>query len=109
MADTGIGWGFSCGDGWFDIIDCLCAEITGQINTGAMPPVVATQVNEKSGYLRFYISGHFKGKENPQVHRLVELAQQRAERTCQECGRPVGLTDAQRWAAICQVCAGERQ
>jgi len=108
-AENGMCWGFQCGDGWFDIIDGLCAEITRQIKAGAMPPVVATRVKEKSGYLRFYIRDHFNRDANPQAHRLIELAQQQAERTCQQCGRPVELTDAQRWAAMCPACAGEGQ
>jgi ferredoxin len=107
--ETAMCWGFQCGDGWFDIIDGLCAEITRQVKAGTMPPVVAMQVKEKSGYLRFYIRDHFNRAANPQVHRLIEIAQQQAERTCQQCGRPVELTDAQRWAAMCPACAGECQ
>ena len=112
MAETGMCWGFGCGDGWFDIIDGLCAEITSQVKAGTMPPVVASQVKEKSGHLRFYIRGHFKRHENPEAHRLIDLAQHKAERTCQECGKPVELTDAQRWSAactVCPVCAAEQE
>ena len=106
-AETGMCWGFQCGDGWFDIIDGLCVEITGQVKAGTMPPVVVTQVKEKSGYLRLYIRDHFNRDANPKAHRLIELAQQLAERTCQQCGRPVKLSDGQRSAAICPACATE--
>ncbi|ABD70763.1 hypothetical protein Rfer_3053 [Rhodoferax ferrireducens T118] len=95
-AETGMCWGFGCGDGWFDIIDGLCAEITSQVKAGAMPPVVASQVKEKSGYLRFYIRGHFNRDNNREAHRLIDLAQQKAERICQECEKPVELPGVRR-------------
>ena len=88
-AETSMCWGFCCGDGWFPIIDDLCAEISHQVKAGTMPPVVATQVKEKSGYLRFYIRGHFKRDENPEAHRLIDLAQKKAELICEECGSPL--------------------
>lgn len=105
MAETGMCWGFGCGDGWFEIIDSLCAEITRQVAVGAIPPVVALQVKEKSGYLRFYIRGHFRCDENPQALRLIELAQQAAARTCEQCGAAVEMSDAQRWSVNCTVCS----
>ena len=76
-------WGFCCGDGWFDIINDLCAEITARVAAGEMPQVVATQVKSKTGYLRF----HFKNRSaNPQVLALVSAAQLRSDNTCEECG-----------------------
>lgn len=93
-AETSMCWGFCCGDGWFSIIDDLCAEISLQVRAGKMPPVVATQVKEKSGGLRFYIRSHFKRDENPQAHRLIALAQKKAERTCEECGSSVEPSEA---------------
>jgi hypothetical protein len=78
-AETGMCWGFQCGDGCFDIINCLCAEITRQVKVGTMPLVVATPVKEKSGFLRFYIRDHFNRNVNPQVHRLIKLAKQQAD------------------------------
>lgn len=103
-AETGMWCGFTCGDGWFGIINDLCAEITSQVKAGTMPPVVASQVKEKSGYLRFYIRDHFNRELNPQAHRLIDLAQQKAERTCEQCGAPVEMTETQRWSSTCTVC-----
>lgn len=71
---TGICCGFSRGDGWFDIIDDLCVEITRQVIVSTMPPVVASQVKEKSSYFRFYIRDHYKRDLNPEAHRLIDLA-----------------------------------
>ena len=76
---TGMCWGFTCGDGWFGIIDRLCAEISRQVESGAMPDVVATQVKEKMGTLRF----RFKGG-NEETYRLVELALEESATTVEE-------------------------
>lgn len=32
VSKTAMCWGISCGDGWYDLIDSLCAEITADIN-----------------------------------------------------------------------------
>ncbi len=50
---TCMGWGMSCGDGWFQLIDKLCEDITNLIGDKDIK-VIATQVKEKFGGLRFY-------------------------------------------------------
>lgn len=45
--------GFECDDGWFDIIDVLCERIQFLIDHNDRPQVVAQQVKEKFGTLRF--------------------------------------------------------
>jgi hypothetical protein len=105
--ETSMCWGFTCGDGWFQILDDLCAEITRQVKAGTMPPVVAKQIKEKSGYLRIYIRDHFNRKANPEAHRLIQLAQERAERTCEVCGHEVEAGEDLRLFAKCARCVGE--
>lgn len=82
--ETSMTRGFCCGDGWFDIIDSLCAEITLQVEAGKMPPVVATQVKEKFWTLRIRIRGG-----NDETRRLVRHASRRSESTCEACGQPI--------------------
>lgn len=100
-AETSMCWGFCCGDGWFALIDELCAEISHQVKAGKMPPVVATQVKQKSGYLRFYIRDHFNSDINPEALQLIDLAQKKAELTCEECGSSVEQTEVQRCCTRC--------
>ena len=91
MNQTCMCWGFNCGDGWFNIIDQLCANIQDHINNveqrrnstiewnenvndpdfewvafvkreerpvpELIDQVVAVQVKEKFGTLRFYYHG----------------------------------------------------
>ena len=56
MTQTCMTWGFECGDGWYDIIDNLCANIEKvceQYKKKSIE-VIAVQVKEKFGGLRFY-------------------------------------------------------
>lgn len=97
--ETSMCWGFCCDDGWFDIIDSLCAAITAQVKAGKMPPVVASQVKEKIGTLRFRIRGG-----NDETHRLIELARLKSEVTCEECGRPVERRIIEAGSILCSEC-----
>lgn len=46
---------FECGDGWFDLIDRLCARIQFHLDKNpVLAQVEALQVKEKFGGLRFY-------------------------------------------------------
>jgi len=51
IRQTCMGWGFACGDGWYNIIDKLSYEIK---KIDKKNRVVAIQVKEKFGGLRFY-------------------------------------------------------
>ena len=103
--NTGMCWGFACGDGWFDIVDGLCADISAGVAAGQMPPVVATQVKAKAGFLRFHIVGGFDRSANPRVHELIRAAQLRSERTCEGCGQIDAV-----WApgVVCSSCGAVR-
>lgn len=93
---TCMHWGFCCGDGWYNIIDMMCAAMTNTYETGLMvdektanllgleydrksdpdpldkryffsvktPQLVASQVKEKYGTLRFYYRLEFDPKFN---------------------------------------------
>jgi len=49
----------------------------------AVPQVVATQVKEKFGGLRFYYTGG-----DDYINGVVAMAELMSERTCEECGDP---------------------
>ncbi len=105
MTQTCMCWGFDHGDGWFNIIDKLCGNIQHHINwaeeqrerevqrgiagesgmprTPHVPQVVATQVKEKFGSLRFYYEGG-----DDYISGLVSMAESMSEVTCEVCGTP---------------------
>jgi len=60
-----MAFGIECGDGWYDLLDVLCESLTYLYETGSIggdqryapmdpPKVIATQIKEKFGTLRFY-------------------------------------------------------
>lgn len=52
---TCMAWGISCGDGWFKLLDDTCRKVTDLIGDKDIQ-VIADQVKEKLGGLRFYYS-----------------------------------------------------
>jgi len=88
MTETAMCWGFDIGDGWYQIIDSLCGQIQHHIdwqnrNEVKVAQVVATQVKEKFGGLRFYYSGG-----NDTIYGMVSMAESWAANTCETCGKP---------------------
>lgn len=131
MSKTCMVWGFDCGDGWFNIIDALCANIQAHINNRLdniertkkwnanvndpdyewtaiverkereipepVEQVVAIQVKEKFGGLRFYYMGgdeYIRGLEN--------MAESMSYRTCEVCGAPGTSTEGGWIRVLCE-------
>lgn len=108
--ETLMCWGFECGDGWFNIIDKLCANIQNHIDwrnksrerllesnphnvpiLPEIPQVVAVQVKEKFGTLRFYYDGG-----DDYIRGLAAMADSMSAVTCEECGKP-GTRRGRNW------------
>ncbi|WP_434717218.1 hypothetical protein P5X00_39860 (plasmid) [Paraburkholderia sp. A2RO-4L] len=71
----------SCGDGWFDLLDKLCWSLQTETTNGG-PQVLASQVKEKFGGLRFYLAG-----ARNEAHRgMIDLAEALSSRICEVCG-----------------------
>lgn len=80
--------GFAVGEGWWPIIESLCANIQSHTdwknkNSEVIPQVVVMQVKEKFGGLRFYYEG---GDE--QIQGMVTMAETWASASCEDCGAP---------------------
>lgn len=98
-------FGFECGDGWFDIIDKLSEKIENVNNLNLGFIIVADQVKEKFGTLRFYYHAEATGddlteeqlRRNTLLAGLVEdaigIAGMRTEYTCEVCGERGKLRD----------------
>lgn len=76
-------WGIGCGDGWYPLLDELCAQLQHETDANGAPQVVASQVKEKFGDLRFHVS-----EASPAQQTLIEAASARSRRTCEICGAP---------------------
>lgn len=115
--------GICVGEGWWPIIEALCARIdsytkwknnTRQALLKSNPynhkipdkiaQVVVTQIKEKFGGLRFYYEG---GDEY--IDGVVDMAELWASRTCEECGKP-GQSRSGGWIrTLCDEHEAERQ
>jgi len=97
--ESGMCYGFACGDGWFVLIDRLCAAISADVKAGNSSPVVVTQVKEKFGRLRFRFRGGDDG-----IRHLVRLAENLSETTCEICGRSRVAHISANQGVLCAEC-----
>lgn len=113
--ETCMYYGFSCGDGWYKIIDELSEKLSDFIleyyafSKGAPVPYVV-QVKEKFGSLCFYMSNQTK-----EMTEMIAIAEEQSVVTCEWCGEP-GKHDRHRekkekfgWVrTLCDPCAEKR-
>ena len=155
MKNTAICWGFECGDGWYLLLDKLCAMIQWEIDQQnrnlesdkkynkmlskaqsgdfelfnkyykdcstdkkwlekrkdeilkesptiekEVYQVVATQVKEKYGSLRFYVSGG-----NERTEAFISFAEHLSYSICEICGSMNNIKHSQGWIiTACQEC-----
>jgi len=115
--------GFCIGEGWWHIIEALCANIQSHINwvnesrerllkdnqyDNVIPDYVkqvkVQQVKEKFGGLRFYCQGG-----DAQVQGMISMAESIASRTCETCG-DIGTRRTGGWVrTLCDKHEKERQ
>lgn len=70
-----------CRDGWFDLVDTLCAQLRGTTLQG-LPQVTSWQVREKLGGLRF----HVQPIPERFQHGMIKLAEAMSLHICDLCG-----------------------
>ncbi|MHB8368101.1 MAG: hypothetical protein ACYDBP_00240 [Leptospirales bacterium] len=118
--DSCMGYGFTCNDGWFDLLSRL-SDAIDRIAREHGVTVVAKQVKEKLGGLRFYYSVKEKGTSETKsggaqyrivrqptpvgerisfhlvdpvceaLRKVVDAAEKESLRTCELCGQPGSL------------------
>jgi len=91
--------GFMCEDGWFELIDQLCARLKA-IQAETQISITAVQVKEKFGMLRFYasvdVSSSNLNKKDREIwydliYDVVRSYEDKSQHICEVCG----LEDAQ--------------
>jgi hypothetical protein len=103
MDKTCMHFGIECGAGWYYLLDNLMHSIQQWIDFQKVDQVVAEQIKEKFGTLRFYYSG---GDER--IAGMVELAELMSGRICENCGsmdEKVGRTQQGWMQTLCALCA----
>ena len=81
--ETAMCRGIATGDGWYALIDVLCSQLQRMTDQDGAPQVVAAQVKDKFGSLRFYTC-----VADERQKAMIELARERSRRTCDVCGAP---------------------
>lgn len=93
MQTTAMCWGFECGDGWFALLDALCSRLQWDADNNNLPQIVAAQVKEKYGGLRFYTESSTDYQDG-----CIGMAEQMSEYICDVCGNP-GKVGGVSWLA----------
>jgi len=102
---TAMCWGFVCADGWFDLIWELSSKLEPLIreylkeNPEDQHPPRASQVKEKWGGLRFYLT---KGTRD--MFDLVTEAGEKSLKTCELCGAPGKARPIMPIKTLCDSC-----
>lgn len=69
----------------------------------AIPQVVAVQVKQKFGGLRFYCVGG-----NTEIRAMIHFAESLSEKICEECGSPGSQNDSGYIRTLCCACKTKR-
>lgn len=99
-----------CNEGWKNIIEAVSSSIEDYINTEVPDElkegIFATQVKEKFGGLRFYMSDSF-----PYINGAIHIAEKLSFKTCEVCGSPsVKTPPVKRYIqTLCQMCYNRTQ
>lgn len=94
--ETCMAWGICTGDGWYNILDELCAKLEPY-------GVVAAQVKEKFGTLRFYLEATPSDKWE-EIHKLIGEAELKSSETCEQCGKPGTIRGGGWVRCLCDDC-----
>jgi hypothetical protein len=85
-------WGIATGNGWYHLIDALCIQLQRLTDHDGAPQIIASQVKEKFGSLRFYTR-----ESDSRQKAMIELVTEISQRTCDVCGAPVRLSRRGDW------------
>lgn len=96
IRQTCMAWGIDTGNGWYDILDELCAKLEPM-------GVVATQVKEKFGGLCFYIN-MVKKDDWDEIQNAISEAEAKSYKICEKCGRPGKRVGGSWIRTLCEKC-----
>lgn len=120
-------FGCECADGWYDLLDEMCAKIQAVYDeSGREPDIIIDQIKEKYGTLRFYY--HFGDKDQgihafdcfggpsvrfmpgkgdelyERIAEIVSWGEDRSGEICEECGKPGTIRDLMYIQTLCDDC-----
>lgn len=78
-----MGWGFECGDGWYQLLYDLSQKLVNYQAEHSELNIEAEQVKSKFGTLRFHLDGG-----DGATQEMIDRACLRASGTCEITGKP---------------------
>jgi len=104
MKKTCMVWGFCHGNGWYNIIDNIGSRLS-ELNLE--DKVIAIQVKEKFGGLRFYYgvdTTDIDNSEYKKIEKIITEAEKESYKTCEVCGAK-GEQRGKAWIrTLCDKC-----
>lgn len=101
---TCMAFGLDVEDGWYDLLDhCMekmqyCCDFFSSDGDGGEVQVVADQIKEKFGGLRFYVSVYGANEiENRIIDDIISSAERKAANTCEVTGENGTLCHRGSW------------
>jgi len=103
LTENLMSWGFQCGDGWYDLLYQVSQQITAYAAHHPDPTVqqvLAVQVKEKFGTLRFYVRG-----ADAHIQALIDAVEAESAQICERDGTPGRLRVRQGHSqTLCDSC-----
>ncbi len=98
----------SCGDGWYRVLEAMCAELAGICGSDDDPKgdVLVSYIKEKWGVLDVNIvSRAWEDEVHDRMWNAVQRAEEASRHVCEHCGRPGVLRDDLPWiSTLCNRC-----
>ena len=116
--ETCMCWGIECGDGWFWLIDSMLEYLTYYTEKGY--DIIADQVKEKFGGLRFYYSIRISDKcsdndtikkiSSDRICEIVDYCLALSLKICEQCGSNENVlqTNSNWIETLCDKCKEEK-
>ena len=114
MQETCMCWGIECPDAWYDMLDRMCRSLQYDTDTNSYPQVIAEQVKEKFGTLRFYYrteggEGNLEYKDG-YITGTIHTYENMSGDICSDCGINQNISSTKGWIAyICDECKKKRE
>lgn len=99
MQQTCMCWGICTDDGWFELLYRLCRHLQWDTDKNKYPQVIAQQVKEKFGTLRFY----YTSVNNEAFNETIEVEIAAVIRRCAEQDGAIRFAESLS-AHICEIC-----
>lgn len=104
---TCMNWCIETGNGWYEVIDKMCEELTSLINEGEeeTKDIQFTQIKEKFGILRAYIVNGTKT-----AFEIIYKYEVISGTVCEDCGSKTQVTTAGHgWVVtLCKECRDKK-